>query len=204
MFRDFFELKSELLAKGETFSPETLRLLSYDDLVRAAIGDAGQAACDIDLVEEERKVRLNSVSHTVAEQMESQSMLEDVYTRLQSERSKALPTWDALDPWAQIYLRVKCLRAHADNPIPRLEALARLVKRNNPPSPLWQDAEALIADVQAGKVLTIEDVRAKFRGHFETIPDMLLRPWDRAVCRNRSVSGYTCSAGCFLPLHYEP
>lgn len=203
MFRNFFELKEKLLANGETFTPSTLKLLSYDDLIRAAIGDAGQAACDIEMVEEERKLRLNSVSHEVAEHVESQTMLEDVYTKLQNERSKALPTWDSLDPWAQIYLRVKCLRAHADNPVPRLEELARLVKRNNPPSPLWQDAEELIAEVQGGKTLTIEDIRTKFRGHFELIPDRLLQPWNRAACQSRSVSGYTCSAGCFLPTTFE-
>ena len=203
MFRDFFELKSELLAKGETFTQETLRFLSYDDLIRAAIGDAGATACDVELVEEERKIRLNSVSHAVAEQVESKTMLEDVYTRLQNERSKALPGWTELDPWAQVYLRVKCLRAHADNPVPRLEELARLVKRLNPPSPLWVDAEELIDEIHNGKVLSITDIRAKFRGHFETIPDRLLRPWDRAACQNRTVSGYTCSAGCFLPPPYE-
>ena len=43
MFRDFFELKSELQAKGETFTPETLQFLSYDDLIRAAIDAEPQA-----------------------------------------------------------------------------------------------------------------------------------------------------------------
>lgn len=207
MFRDFFELKEELLAKGEFFTSGTLRLLSYDDLIRAAIGDAGAAACDIELVEEERKIRLNSVSHAVAEQVESRTMLEDVYTRLQNEQTKSLPMWENLSPWAQVYLQVKCLRAHADNPVPRLAALAHKVKYLNPPSthwsPLWVDAEELIDMAQAGRILTIEDIRAKFRGHFETIPDRLLKPWDRAVCHNRTVAGYTCSAGCFLPTPHE-
>ena len=204
MFRDFFELKEELLAKGEIFSAESLRLLSYDDLIRAAIGDAGKAACDIELVEEERKIRLNSVSHAVADQVESRLMLEDIFTRLQSEQSKYLPAWDTLNPWAQVYLRVKCLRAHVDNPLPRLQALSHRVKTINPPSQLWVVADELIEQVTAGHVLTLEEVRAAFRGHFETIPDRLLNQWDRAVCQNRTVSGYVCSAGCFLPTPTEP
>jgi hypothetical protein len=208
MFRNFFEVKGELLAKGETFSAETLRLISYEDLVRAAIGDAGATACDVELVEEERNIRLNSASSMTVAELVDQKMAEDVLMRIQMQKLEALPRWDQLTPAAQIYFRVKCLRAHMDNPLPRLSDLIHAIPDMDEAwEPLRKAALHLYFRCDhpvpsLNEPLTLQDIRAAFKGKFEMIPKSL-NPWERMVCQSMSIQGYTCTAGCFLPATYE-
>lgn len=57
-YREFYELRDELITKGKRFDEETLKLLSFKNLTLAGIGNAGGAACDYKLTEEEEKRRL--------------------------------------------------------------------------------------------------------------------------------------------------
>ena len=57
MPQDFFKLKEDLIAQGRRFTPETLADLSYPDMLRAGIGDAGRAACDLDVLQAETSRR---------------------------------------------------------------------------------------------------------------------------------------------------
>ena len=204
MFRDFFELKNELLANGKTFTKESLTQLSYSDVLRAAIGDAGRAACDLELVEEERNARLNSTSNT-----DDPLLNEDLQLRAQIKKLEALPAWGSLSPLAQVYFRIRCLRAHADDPKPRLRLLGKQLyelgmREDKSPDAFMElycvlsaSTLALLDRINKGEILTVQRVREAYRG-CEKIP-RLLNAWERGICLNLTIQGYTCTGGCFIP-----
>ena len=202
MFREFFELKGELEANGDTFSPSTLALLAYRDLMLAATGDAGPAACPLELVEQEQLRRLSS------SESDDPGMAEDSEAWARQQKLQALPQWGSLPPLVQVYFRVRCLRSHADNPGPRLHALRDLLQKC-PRGPgltpvlgiIEGGASHLLQGLQEGVVLDLRHMRRAFQG-----VGMLLEhvtPWDRAICLTLNVSGYTCTAGCFTPASSE-
>ncbi len=65
MYEKFYDVKKELESRGERFDEESLKRISYGDLILAFIGNAGKTACKTwDLLEKEKQRRINQVKHT--------------------------------------------------------------------------------------------------------------------------------------------
>ena len=71
VYEPFYEIREELIAKGKRFDTESLRLISFRDLNMACIGNAGKAACSCELVEDEKKRRVNIIVGMSFEEIEN-------------------------------------------------------------------------------------------------------------------------------------
>lgn len=191
MFRNFFELKDELLTKGETFSESSLKLLAYPDLKRAAIGDAGQAACDLELVENERNFRLDDAETKLPEVPPCKEMAFDLNLRRQIRNLQAYPSWDSLSDPAKAYFLIRCLRSHTDNPVQRFLQLLEVLPED---SPYWSATQDLM---KVEGFLSLKQVRDAYRG-FESLTRGL-SDWEHGICLSLTLQGYSCTGGCFLP-----
>lgn len=211
MFRDFFGLKDELEAKGETFSANTLALLAYRDLMRAAVGDAGSAACSQELVEAEQLRRLSSAELLSLRELAEEGMAEDYAAYTRQQKMEALPNWNEQPPLVQVYFLIRCLRSHADDPQDRLTLLIdRLKACSRPPEDprlgsllgiIQTGAEHLLEGIQGGATIDLRHLRRTFQGSGLLLTH--LTSWDRAVCITLNLKGYTCTAGCFVPVTPE-
>ena len=193
VFRNFFELKDELLTKGETFSESSLKLLAYPDLKKAAIGDAGRAACDLELVENERNLRLDGAEALLPEIPPCKEMAFDLNLRLQIKNLQAYPSWDSLSAPAKAYFLIRCLRTHTDNPVQRFLQLLEVLPEDSPYRPVTLD---LMKQAER-EFLPLKRVRDAYRG-FETLTRGI-SDWERGICLNLTLQGYACTGGCFLP-----
>ena len=217
--RDFLEMKQELITEGRTFSAADLTLLSYQDVKRAAIGDAGAAACAPELVHRELTARLDRYDHVTpamfpgfTRELEHLGMYADVYRRVFPSPPAAMD-WASLPTALRAYFLVRCLRAHVDQPGPRLmmleSELDHLAESPRVPQEVSDIARvlhgtttALRSKVGRGEVLDIESVRRKFNRF-----DILLTgctPVERAAVLTLTLRGYHCSSGCFLPAEIRP
>lgn len=70
-YKPFYEVREELIDKGKRFDTESLKLISFRDLNMACIGNAGKAACSFELVEDEKKRRVNIIVNMSFEEVES-------------------------------------------------------------------------------------------------------------------------------------
>lgn len=67
----FYEIREELIAKGKRFDAESLKLISFRDLNMADIGNAGKAACSFELVEAEKRRRVDIITNMSFEEIEN-------------------------------------------------------------------------------------------------------------------------------------
>lgn len=70
-YRPFYEMREELIAKGKRFDAENLKLISFRDLNMACIGNAGEAACNFELVEAEKRRRVDIITNMSIEEIEN-------------------------------------------------------------------------------------------------------------------------------------
>jgi len=64
MYEKFYDVRNELESKGERFNEESLRRISYGNLMLAFVGNAGKATCkNWDLLKKEQQRRINQVKH---------------------------------------------------------------------------------------------------------------------------------------------
>lgn len=70
-YKHFHDIREELIAKGKRFDVESLKLISFRDLNMACIGNAGKAACNCDLVEDEKKRRVGIIIDMSFEEIEN-------------------------------------------------------------------------------------------------------------------------------------
>lgn len=70
-YKPFYEIREELIAKGKRFDAESLKLISFRDLNMACIGNAGEAACSFELIEDEKKRRVDIINDMSSEEVES-------------------------------------------------------------------------------------------------------------------------------------
>lgn len=69
-YRHFNDVVKDLITKGKKFDEESLKLIAFRDLNLACIGNAGKAACSIELVENEVKRRIDLVANMSFEEVE--------------------------------------------------------------------------------------------------------------------------------------
>lgn len=216
-FYPFTTVLDSLKAQDSRFNTETLKLLSYPDLHRAATGDAGKQACDLELVEAERDIRLapwlaRVTLHTLQEHREAmkvEGVFEDVSIRLQAQVLEAMPDWKDLSAAARAYFIIRCLRSHVDDPTDRLWRLKMYLEHvpdggsqlNGLTKLLWMAANELLEILNAKGSLDIKLVRRRFQG-FEFLTKSL-SSWERAVVASLALRGYSCTAGCFSTTHED-
>jgi hypothetical protein len=106
-YKPFNEIREELIAKGKRFDVESLKLISFRDLNMACIGNAGEAACSCDLVDIERKKRVDMIIGMSFEDVESDKgkweVLDDMsmyyayyYAKASPIRKLDAPKWKLL------------------------------------------------------------------------------------------------------------
>jgi hypothetical protein len=217
MFQPFPAVLDDLKLLGSRFDADALALLSYPDLHRAATGDAGDHACELEVVETERDARLapwltKVTLHTLqahAEELRTLGMFEDVAIRLQAQVLEAMPDWKDLSDEAHAYFLIRCLRSHVDDPTDRISRLQMYLDRMNPQDSQLSGLKALLrmATDELLEVLhikgslDIKHVRRRFQGfEFLTKP---MSSWERAVVASMALRGYSCTAGCFSTTHED-
>lgn len=106
-YREFYELCDELTKNNKKFDSESLKLLSFRDLSLACVGNAGSAACDWKLIEEERNRRIEKVTNLDIGDIEKDKgkweILDDMHmyyeyykTKAKSIHKKDAPKWRLL------------------------------------------------------------------------------------------------------------
>lgn len=70
-YRPFNDVVKELIAEGKKFDAESLKQITFRDLNLACVGNAGKAACSIELVENEVKRRIDIVANMSFEEVEN-------------------------------------------------------------------------------------------------------------------------------------
>ena len=70
-YRLFNDVVKDLIAEGKKFDAESLKQITFSDLNLACVGNAGKAACSIELVENEVKRRIDMVANMSFEEVEN-------------------------------------------------------------------------------------------------------------------------------------
>ncbi len=86
-YEKFHDVMDELISKGRYFDSESLKRLTFGDLMLAGIGNAGEAICmNYEIIEAEEKRRLDAVKD-----MTPQQVVDDI------------KKWDRLDDMNMVY-----------------------------------------------------------------------------------------------------
>lgn len=209
---EFFALRDSLLREGRTFDATALRELAYGDLIRAAVGDAGEAMCSLELVREERRRRISeetmAIRMSVGPRLIQDHDLYDAALRALHQRPTPPPEWDTLSLVTQGYLLLRCLRAHMDDPADRLDRLKGVL------ATLASDGADYRVKAMALMMVHFlpamkEDLARNgaldiltFRKHTFDLFRVLRQGvplHEEAVCSHLEVIGYHCTLGCFTP-----
>lgn len=217
MFQPFLTVLADLQARCVPFDAEALKLLSYPDLFRAATGDAGTSACDLELVEAERDLRLVpwldqitiSTLQAHRNELKDLGMFDDVAARVHARVMTAMPAWDSLSYPTRAYFLIRCLRSHVDDPTDRISRLQMYLDRWEPEDPqlkglralLRMATDELLEVLHVKGSLDIKHVRRRFQG-FEFLTKNA-GDWENAVVASLAVKGYSCTAGCFSMTHED-
>lgn len=119
-YKPFNDIREELIAKGKKFDVESLKLISFRDLNMACIGNAGKAACSYDLVEDEKKRRVNVIIGMSFEEVECDKgkweVLDDISMYYAYYYVKASPMSKVDAPkWKLLVEEMKKLRGNWSN-----------------------------------------------------------------------------------------
>lgn len=116
-YKPFYEIREGLIAKGKRFDQESLKLISFRDLNMACIGNAGKAACSCNLVEAERKRRVDIILDMSFEEIENDKgkweIMDDMPMYYAYYYAKASPVSKADVPkWKLLVEEMKNLRGN--------------------------------------------------------------------------------------------
>ena len=211
---DFEQLRDLLIAEHKTFDADTLRQLSYTDLVRAGIGDAREAGCPLDMIRAERSRRVMELADQIARDREEPSGpkliedkdLYDAALRCLHVRPVPPPEWLTLSAPTRAFLLLRCLRAHMDSPEARLIMLHDTLKEIEEHENYRVRAYALlmgkIIDAERHSLVVGDIDILKFRKDtfdFLKFIRIFIPQGEQAIRNHLEVSGYHCTHGCFLP-----
>jgi hypothetical protein len=206
--RTFADLRRELIEQGKKFDENTLRAVLYSQLNLCCIGNAGVAACSLQLVQQEKVNRRERFLYMESDEFKEaehflkiEQMYDDVMFVL---TSRAVPQWADLNDCQKLWTKLTCLYNHVDNPSQRLqEALALFAQcANNPASGLPSDVCSIyasklrgIASVYPGR-LSDDTFRDKVGEMAETLLEFMPDE-DRKLLEKEQLQGYSCTSDCF-------
>lgn len=200
--REFYELLAELKTKGERFSSKTLQELPYDQLILAAMGNAGSCRCSIQDVTQEKQERRALFLGMPQDKFEQMKLEDQLVSDLQDDRiiySHSVPSWKNLSVVAKLYFKLTCLETHPHDAFLRMSEVVVLCRDASATLP-QQLAFSLKLEFQSAilsKPSTewVKDAATKATNllyGFITGPEMDIV--DRLELRD-----YVCTAGCFYP-----
>ena len=199
---DFYKLLAELKSSGQKFSPKTLKLLSYDQLILAAMGNAGSCRCSIDDVTNEKQERRAHLVPLSEEELQEMGLglhlLADVLEDKQSINHKA-PAWSELSTTSKLYFKLTCLETHPYDAVQRTSEVISLFKDAGSALP-QQLAFSLRMEFQSSILSKpsdewIRDTSTKACNIlYGFIPGPEIEIVDKLELRD-----YSCTAGCFYP-----
>lgn len=205
--RDFYRLRDELVRDKKKFTRSTLRLIPYDQLVLAAIGNAGAAACPLKLVQEEKQARRErfldmemSELAACSNHLKMERMYDDV---MQDIRTRNAPYWDELPTLHKAWAKLVCIYNHLDDPHSRMTDGIILLRRAITEGKLSQD----LGMSMCSRLKTVSDlyprkIRADlFRSKVLDVASKistLIPPTDgRLVVEDEQIRDFTCTSDCF-------
>lgn len=206
--KDFTEVKQEVLKKGAKFDATTLKLVSYSQLHLCCIGNAGAAACTLQLVQQEKANRRERFLCMEPEELKEaehflkiEQMYDDVVFAI---ANRAMVRWENLSDCQKLWIKLTCLYNHMDNPIPRLQETLALFAAcaNNPSSGLPSDVCSIYASKLRGLAsvyperFSDEAFREKIGGMAETLLEFM-PVTSRQVIEKEQLQGYSCTSDCF-------
>lgn len=110
----FEKLRDSLIAAGMKFDEDSLKRVSYDDLLLAACGNAEGAICKLEMVNAEKKRRLDDHVGSPIERFrdvsDSYEMMHDLFC-LRADRDNLWIAWETAPYWLRMYHTMSALRA---------------------------------------------------------------------------------------------
>jgi hypothetical protein len=204
--RDFYDLRSDLIEQDKKFDETSLSLLPYHQLHLAAMGNAGAAACQVTVVQQEkarRRERFIAMDETEFKASERYLRAEEMYDDvIRVIGSKLAPRWEELSDPQKLWAKLSCLYNHLDDPQQRMgEALLLLRKCStisHLPTDVCQHYMGRLRGLMAtypGKV-TDAFFRAQIEDTRDNIRDFLTDD-ERGACDKEQIADYQCSSDCF-------
>lgn len=201
--REFYELLDELKSKGSKFSPSTLRLLSYDQLVLAAMGNAGPARCSVEDVVNEKQERRTVLLGMPKKKLERLKLDDQMAGDLQDDLvmiERSVPSWKNLSVVAKLYFKLTCLENHPHDAFFRLSEVVNLCKEAHEVLP-QQLAFSLKIEFQSAVLSKpsdewIRDASTKA----SNILYGFVNGSEVDIVDKLELRDYVCTAGCFYPL----
>jgi hypothetical protein len=206
--REFAELRRELIEKGKKFDETTLRTIPYSQLNLCCIGNAGSAACSLELVQQEkasRRERFLSMESDEFKEAEHFLKIERMYDDVMfALTNRTASQWNGLTDCQKLWTKLTCLYNHVDNPTQRMqEALALFAKcANDPGSGLPSDVCSIyasklrgITSVYPGRV-SDETFRDKIGEMAATLLEFMPEE-HREALEKEQLQGFSCTSDCF-------
>jgi hypothetical protein len=209
--RDFYDLRSELIELDQKFEAYHLRLLPYDQLHLCCIGNAGDAACSLKLVQQEKIARRERFLAMESEELKTcerflkaEGMYDDVREAIAALRA---PLWDHLNSRQKVWAKLNCLYNHIDNPAQRIgEAVGLMrdcasVTTGGLPLDVAMHYVEKLRALLDGYSTRFSDYH--FRQQIEEYRDSVLdflEENERGIVEREEIKDYHCTSDCFRML----
>ncbi len=200
---DFYELLAKLKAKKQKFTPKTLKLLPYEQLVLAAMGNAGRCRCSLEDVTNEKQERRALLLGLPQEKIEEMGLELHLIGDILEDRltlAHTVPAWSELSVISKLYFKLTCLETHPYDALQRISEVVALCKEADQALP-QQLAFSLKIEFQSSLLSKpsddwIRDTSTKACNLvYGFIPGSEIELVDKLELRD-----YVCTAGCFYPL----
>jgi len=203
--RDFYDLSRDLIEQNKKFDETSLHLLPYHQLHLCAMGNAGDAACSPELIQQEkvrRRERFLAMDDEEFKACERYLRVEEMYDDvIHAVNSKLALRWGELSNRQKAWAKLYCLCNHIDEPQTRLgEALLLLRKCSTTDLPTDVVQHYIgklrgLITLYPGKV-TDEFFRSQIEDIRDSIRDFLPNE-ERSLCDNAQIADYSCTSDCF-------
>lgn len=205
--RDFHQLRNELIKTSHKFDERTLPSIPYSDLILCCIGTAGEVACSLRLVREEKQRRRERFLSMEPEEfaeclnfLRVEQLHDDVKFAIAQQ---SVPKWDNLANRQKVWFKLNCICNHWDAPQQRLgEAILLLKECSNEidsglPADVCEHYLNRLKKFHA-EFLTMKEsfFREKVWDIAETILEFLPDP-ERSICQKEELRDYGCTSDCY-------
>lgn len=206
--KDFQSLREELISQNRKFDEASLSSIPYEQLFLCCTGSAGDAACTIKQVRDEKIRRrerfLNMDEVEFAECTRFlciEQMDEDVKFAI---ARRAAPHWEDLSSRQRLWFKLNCIYNHLDVPQQRLGEAVLLFKKcseevdSGLPKDVCEHYSNRLKKFHAEYPSVMSDAyfREKVWDIAETILEFLPDA-ERSICKKEELQGFRCTSDCF-------
>jgi hypothetical protein len=202
-YRDFYDVLTDLKAKGRPFDPASLRLLAYDQLILAAMGNAGACRCPIEDVINEKQERRALLLGLPQDKLETMKLEDQLYGDLLEDRiqiTRSVPAWGDLSAVSRLYFKLTCLELHPHDAFRRINEAINLFKEAGESGIPSQLAFSLRLEFQSALLSKPSDdwVRDAATKASNLLYGFVTGP-EVDIVDKLELRDYICTAGCFYP-----